>query len=144
MWRHLHIKLPGSSLRRQGTCFFFLVLQWYAYSSFWKIMTCISSYTHLIMPAAKYKNVYWYSGKIRFMEPKGINGHRRPVPGAPSSGTSRESLAVFGMGPCGYCRRVLLVPCLQGQYSWKICFIEKPGVQDDGVAMWLNVVLTPG
>ena len=83
------------------------------------------------MPAAKYKNVYWCSGKIRFMEPQGINGHRRPVPGAPSSGTSRESQAVFGTGPCGYCRRVLLVPGLRGQYSGKIRFIEKPGVQDD-------------
>ena len=36
-----------------------------------------------------------YSGKIRFIEPQGINGHRRPVPGAPSSGTSRESQAMF-------------------------------------------------
>ena len=31
-----------------------------------------------------------------------------------------------------------------GQYLGKIRFIEKPGVQDEGVAMWLNVVLTPG
>ena len=46
-------------------------------------MTCISSYTHLITPATKYKNVFWYSGKIHFIEPQGINGHRRPVPGAP-------------------------------------------------------------
>ena len=54
-------------------------------------MTCISSYTHLIYtPAAKYKNVFWYSGKIRFIEPQETNGHKRPVPGAPSSGTSRE------------------------------------------------------
>ena len=39
----------------------------------------ISSYTHLITPATKYNNVFWYSGKIRFIEPQGINGHRRPV-----------------------------------------------------------------
>ena len=77
--RHLRIKLPGSSMRRQGTFVFFLVVQWYAYSSFWKITTCISSYTHLITPATKYKNVFWYSGKIRFIEPQGINGHRRAV-----------------------------------------------------------------
>ena len=32
----------------------------------------------------------------------------------------------------------------RGQYSGKNRFIEKPGVQDEGVAMWLNVVLTPG
>ena len=34
-------------------------------------MTCISSYTHLITPATKYKNVFWYSGKIRFIEKPG-------------------------------------------------------------------------
>ena len=88
-------------------------------------MTCISSYTHLIMLAAKYKNVYWYSGKICFMEPQGIDGHRRPVLGDPSSGTSRESQAVFGTGPCGYYRRVLLVPGLWGQYSGKIRFYRE-------------------
>ena len=32
-------------------------------------------------------------GEIRFIEPQGVNGHRRPVPGAPSSGTPRESQA---------------------------------------------------
>ena len=37
-----------------------------------------------------------------------------------------------GTGPCGYCRRVLWVPGQRGQYSGKICFIEKPGVQDEG------------
>ena len=31
-----------------------------------------------------------------------------------------------------------------GQYSGEICFIEKPGVQDEGVATWLNVVRTLG
>ena len=35
-------------------------------------------------------------------------------------------------GPCGYCRRVLWVPGPRGQYSGKIRFIEKPGVQDEG------------
>ena len=29
------------------------------------------------------------------------------------------------------------------QYSGKIRFIQKPGVQDEGVATWLNAVLTP-
>ena len=48
-----------------------------------------------------------------------------------------------GTGPCGYCRRVLWVPGPRGQYSVNIRFIEKPWVQDEGVAMWLNVVLTP-
>ena len=31
----------------------------------------------------------------------------------------------------------------RGQYSRKIRFIEKPGVKDEGVAICLNVVLTP-
>ena len=52
-----------------------------------------------------------------------------PEPGAPSSGTPRESQAKFRDG---YCRRVLWVPGLAGQYSGKIRFIEKPGVQDEG------------
>ena len=39
-----------------------------------------------------------YSGKIRFIEPQGVNGHRLPVPGAPSSGTPRESQAEFRDG----------------------------------------------
>ena len=39
-----------------------------------------------------------YSEKIRFIEPQGINGHRRPMPGAPSSGTSRENQAMFRDG----------------------------------------------
>ena len=47
-----------------------------------------------------------------------------------------------GTGPCGYCRRVLWKPGPRGQYSGKMRFIEKPGVQEEGVAMWLNVVLT--
>ena len=71
-------------------------------------MTCISSYTHLITPATKYKNVFWYSGKIRFIR------------------------QCSGTGPCGYCRRVPWVPGPRGQYSGKIRFIEKPGVQDEG------------
>ena len=40
-----------------------------------------------------------------------------------------------GMGPCGDCRRVLWLPDPRGQYSGTIRFIEKPGVQDEGVAM---------
>ena len=66
------------------------------------------------------------------------------MPGAPSSGTFRESQAMFRDGTVGYCRRVLWVPGPRGQYSGKNCFIEKPGIQDEGVAMWLNVVLIPG
>ena len=35
-------------------------------------------------------------------------------------------------GPCGDCRRVLWVPGPRGQYSGKIRYIEKRGVQDEG------------
>ena len=65
----------------------------------------------------------------------------RVPPVAVHHGRARQSLA---MGPCGHCRRVLRVPGPVCQYSGKIRFIEKPGVQDEGVAMWLNVVLIPG
>ena len=37
-----------------------------------------------------------------------------------------------GTVPCVDCRRVL--------YSAKIRFIQKTGVQDEGVFMWLNIV----
>ena len=73
-----------------------------------------------------------YQGKICFIEPQEETGHRRPVPGAPSSGTSRESQANFRTQPCGDCRRVLWVPGPWGQYSGKIRFIETPGVQKRG------------
>ena len=39
-----------------------------------------------------------YSGQIRFIEPLRVDGHRRPVPGAPSRGTPRESQVKFGDG----------------------------------------------
>ena len=59
----------------------------------------------------------------------------RVPPAAVHPGSARQC---SGTGPCGYCRRVLWVPGPPGQYSGKIHFIEKPGVQDEGV-----VVLTP-
>ena len=71
-----------------------------------------------------------YSGKTRFIEPQGVTGHRRPVPGAPSSNTPRESQAKFKAGTVWDCGRVLWVPDTRSQYSGKIRFIEKPGVQD--------------
>ena len=63
--------------------------------------------------------------------------------GGPSSGSPRESQQTSGTRPCGKCRKDLWVSGPRCQYSGKIRFIEKPGVQDEGVAMWLNVVLTP-
>ena len=37
-------------------------------------------------------------GDIRFIETQRVNGHRRPVPGAASSGTPRESRTNFRDG----------------------------------------------
>ena len=85
-----------------------------------------------------------YSGKMRVIEKPGVEdeGGRRVPLAAVRHGRARRS---SGTRPCGYCRRVLWVPGPAGQYSGKIRFIEKPGVEDEGgVAMWLNVVLTPG
>ena len=53
----------------------------------------------------------------------------RVTPAAVHHGTARQS---SGTGPCRYCRRVLRVPGPACQYSEKIRFIEKPGVQDEG------------
>ena len=39
-----------------------------------------------------------YPGKIRFIEPQGVNGHRKPVSGVPNSGTPRENQANFRDG----------------------------------------------
>ena len=47
-------------------------------------------------------------------------------------------------GPCVDCRGVLGVPGPRVQYSGKIRFIEKRGVQYEEVAKLLNIVLTPG
>ena len=53
----------------------------------------------------------------------------RVPPATVHHGRARQS---SGTGPCGYCRRVLWVPGPAGQYSGKIRFIEKPGIQDEG------------
>ena len=50
--------------------------------------------------------------------------------GAPSSGTPRDSQANFR--DVTVCRRVLWEPGPWGQYSGKIRFMEKRGVQDEG------------
>ena len=118
MRRHLRIKLPGSSMRRQGTYVFFLVIQWYSYSSFWKIMTYLATHT-LLRPLLSIKIFSGIRGKFVWRVP----------PAAVHPGRARQC---SGTGPCGYCRRVLWVPGPLGQYSVKICFIEKPGVQDKG------------
>ena len=63
--------------------------------------------------------------KNRFIVPQGVNGHMRPT--AARHGRARQS---SGTGPSGDCRRVLCVLGSWGQYSGKIRFIEKSGVQD--------------
>ena len=65
------------------------------------------------------------------------------MPGAPSSGMPRQSQAKFWNGAVWDCRRVLWLPGPRDQHSGTIRFIEKSGVQVEGVAMWLNVVLNP-
>ena len=55
----------------------------------------------------------------------------RVPPAAVRHGRAGQS---SGTGSCGDCRRVPWVPGPQGQYSGIIRFIEKPGVQDEGVA----------
>ena len=70
-------------------------------------------------------------GKFVLIVPKGVNGHRRPVSGAPSSGTARKSHAKFEMGPCRDCRRVLVYLARRPVFG-EIRFIETPGVQDYG------------
>ena len=105
-------------------------------------------------------------GKNSFYRAPGVNRHRRPVPGAHSSGSPRESQAKFRGGAVWGLKNVLWVPGPRCQYSGLIRFIGKPGVEEQGVlgvsirgkfvlstnlgykrsgvAMWLNVVLTNG
>ena len=52
----------------------------------------------------------------------------RVPPAAVHPGRARQCA---GMGPCGYCTRVLWVLGPRGQYSGKICLIENPGIQDE-------------
>ena len=66
------------------------------------------------------------------------------MPGAPSSGTSRECQAMFrddivGIveGSCGYRARGFSI-------RGKFVLSRNPGYKTRGFAMWLNVVLTPG
>ena len=48
----------------------------------------------------------------------------------------------IGTGSCRDCSRVLWEAGPWSQYLGKIRFIEKPGIQDRRIAMWLNIVLT--
>ena len=84
-----------------------------------------------------------YSGKICFIQNLGTRRGGRHVAkhssDTPPQGRARQS---SGTGPCGECIRGMWVPGPRGQYSGKIRFIEKPGVQDDGGRHVAKVVLT--
>ena len=89
-----------------------------------------------------------FSKKTRFIEKHGVQneGGRHvskhsfdPSPAAVRYGRAMQS---SGTGSYRDCRRVLWEAVLWGQYSGKIRFIEKPGVQDERIATWLNIVLT--
>ena len=72
-------------------------------------------------------------GKFVFSSPRGKKGPEdvRRVPlAAVRHGRARQTSE---SGPCGDCRGVLGVPGPRCQYSGKIRFIEKRGVQDEGV-----------
>ena len=62
-----------------------------------------------------------YSGKVRFIEPQGENGHRRPVPGAPQQRYVTEEL--HGRDRAGI---------VEGSYSYR----------DSGISIRRNVVLS--
>ena len=106
-------------------------------------MTCISSYTHLIKPATKYKNVFWYSGKIRFIEPQGINGHKtcagcpqqRYIPGEPCSVQGRDYVGIVEESS-GYRARGVSIRGNSFYRETRVTRLRGP--------MWLNVVLTLG
>ena len=71
-------------------------------------------------------------GKFVLSSPRGEMGpgdaHRVPL-AAVRHGRARQTSE---SGPCGDCRRVLWEPGPWGQYSGKIRFIKKYGVQDEG------------
>ena len=83
-------------------------------------------------------------GKFVLSSPRGEmgpGGARRVPLAAVLYGRARQTSE---SGPCGDCRMVLWETGPRDQYSGKILFIEKCGLQDElGVAILLNVVLTP-
>ena len=74
-----------------------------------------------------------YAGEFILLRPREKIGTRdlcRVPRAAVLYGRARQ---ISGTGPCGDCGRGLWVPGPRGPYSGKIRFIEKPGVQDEGV-----------
>ena len=199
MRRHLRIKLPGSSMRRQGTYVFF---SWSSNGThiapFEKIMTCISSYTHLITPATKYimfsgipfgENSFYRAPGEKWAQetcthiapfekimtclssythlitpatkyimfsgiPFGENSFYR----APGEKWAQETCAGYPQqryisGEPGNVQGRDRVGIVEGSCGYRACGVSirgkfvlsrNPGYKTRGVAMWLNVVLTPG
>ena len=94
-------------------------------------MTYLATHT-LLRPLLSINFFSGIRGKFVLSIPRGSPGTGdlcRVPPAAVRPGRARQC---SGPGPCGYWRRVLWVLGPLGQYSVKICFIEKPGVQDKG------------
>ena len=86
-----------------------------------------------------------YSKKIRFIEKHGVQDkggrHVSKHSFDPPSAAVRSGRAMQSSGTGSYldCSRVLWKAGPWGQYSGKISFIEKPGVQDERISTWLNI-----
>ena len=78
-----------------GPCGYCRRVLWVAYP---EVKVQVRDLVRVVCIVAPFAPRGQYSGKIRFIEPQGVNGHRGPVPGAPSSGTPRESQAKFRDG----------------------------------------------
>ena len=78
-----------------------------------------------------------YSENIRCIKKPGV--HDAGVATSDPLAAVRHGRAMQSSGVD--CRRVLWVPGPRGQYSGKIRFIKKPGVQDEGFDTCLNVIL---
>ena len=61
---------------------------------------------------------------------------QRYIPGEPGNVQGRDRVDIIE-GSCGYRARGVSI-------RGKFVLSRNPGVQDEGVAMWLNLVLTPG
>ena len=83
-----------------------------------------------------------YSGKISFIVPQGINGHRKPVLGAPQqSHATEEPGKVLGRDHVGNVERSHGYRARGVSIRGKFVLSRNP---TRGIDMWLNVVLTSG
>ena len=80
------------------------------------------------------------SRNLWYEEDRHVSKRSSDLPAGVCHGRAKQS---SGTGPCLDCSRFLWVAGPRGQYSEKIRFIDKPGVHDEGIATWLNVVLSP-